>query len=54
MVEDAPIELKINGNNPYNLLDTLKIFGNWFKGNKGVQLCVCSHFFGYTTFLHAA
>ena len=26
--EDAPIELKINGNDPYNLLDMLKIFGN--------------------------
>ena len=25
-----------------------KIFGNWFKGNKGVQLCACSHFSGYT------
>ena len=27
----------------------LKIFGNWFKGNKGVQLCASSHFSGYTT-----
>ena len=27
----------------------LKIFGNWFKGIKGVQLCACSHFSGYTT-----
>ena len=27
----------------------VKIFGNWFKGIKGVQLCACSHFSGYTT-----
>ena len=30
--KDTPIELKINGNDPYDLLDMLKIFGNWFKG----------------------
>ena len=27
----------------------LKIFGNWWKGIKGVQLCACSHFSGYAT-----
>ena len=27
----------------------VKIFGNWFKGIKWVQLCACSHFSGYTT-----
>ena len=27
----------------------VKIFGNSFKGIKGVQLCACSHFSGYTT-----
>ena len=27
----------------------LKICENWFKGNKGVRLCACSHFSGYTT-----
>ena len=27
----------------------LKIFRNWFKGIKVVQLCACSHFSGYTT-----
>ena len=47
--EDVPIELKINGNDPYNLVDMLKICENWFKGNKGVRLCACSHFSGYTT-----
>ena len=41
--------MKINGNDPYNLVDMLKIFGNWFKSIKGVQLCACSHFSGYTT-----
>ena len=47
--KDAPIELKINGNDSYYLVDMLNIFGNWFKGIKGVQLCACSHFSGYTT-----
>ena len=47
--KDAPIELKINGNDPFNLVSMLKIFENWFKSIKGVQLCVCSHFSGYTT-----
>ena len=47
--KDAPIELKINGNDPYNLVHMLKIFGNWFKGIKGVHLCTCSHFSDYTT-----
>ena len=47
--------MKINGNDPYNLVDMLKIFGNGFKSIKGVQLCACSHFSGYTTnLLHAA
>ena len=41
--------MKINGNDPYNLVDMLKIFGNRFKSIKGVQLCACSHFSGYTT-----
>ena len=27
----------------------LKIFGNWWKGIKGVQLCACSHLSGYAT-----
>ena len=27
----------------------LKIFGNWWKGIKEVQLCACSHFSGYAT-----
>ena len=26
--KDVPIELKINGNDPYDLLDKFKIFGN--------------------------
>ena len=26
--KDAPIELKINGNDPFNLVDMLKIFEN--------------------------
>ena len=33
--KDAPIELKINGIDPYDPLDMLKIIWNWFKVIKG-------------------
>ena len=29
--KDLPIGLKINGNGPYNLLEMLNIFFNWFN-----------------------
>ena len=34
-IKMLPIRLKINGNNAYNLVDMLKIFGNWWKGIEG-------------------
>ena len=53
--KDAPIELKIIGNDAYNLLDMLKIFGNWFKGIKGSDWAiVLISLVIQPTFLHAA
>ena len=53
--KDVPIELKINGNDPYDLLDKFKIFGNWFKGIKGYNWAlVLISLVIQPTFLHAA
>ena len=38
--KDIPIGLKINGNDPYDLLEMLNIFFNWFnviEGHKEVR-----------------